>query len=122
MAGSVLWHLERLAPGTRIVLAAHNAHIQTTLISLDGHFTGLPMGQQLRRALGDDYFTLVDTALNLPNPEASRPPSPTPASDSASPISARHARRLPTAPMPRPSPRTSVPDPRTLPPYPFQIH
>ncbi|MFD4769676.1 hypothetical protein [Streptomyces niveus] len=26
------------------------------------------MGQQLRRALGDDYFTLVDTALEPPEP------------------------------------------------------
>ncbi|MGW6508320.1 erythromycin esterase family protein [Streptomyces niveus] len=92
MARSVLWHLERLDPGTRIVLAAHNAHIQTTPISFDGHLTGLPMGQQLRRALGDDYFalgltsiaghtadmhrdetapfgfTLVDTALEPPEP------------------------------------------------------
>ncbi|MFE4495498.1 erythromycin esterase family protein [Streptomyces niveus] len=92
MARSVLWHLERLAPGTRVVLAAHNAHIQTAPISFDGHLTGLPMGQQLRRALGDDYFalgltsiaghtadmrrdetapfgfTLVDTALGPPEP------------------------------------------------------
>ncbi|WP_369360635.1 erythromycin esterase family protein [Streptomyces sp. cg2] len=58
MAGSVRWHLERLEPGTRVVLAAHNAHIQKSPISFDGHLTGLPMGQHLHRALGDHYFAL----------------------------------------------------------------
>ncbi|MBE1490963.1 erythromycin esterase family protein [Plantactinospora soyae] len=58
MAGSVLWHLERLEPGTRVVLAAHNAHIQKLPISFNGHLTGLPMGQHLHRVLGDEYFAL----------------------------------------------------------------
>ncbi|MFE6687494.1 erythromycin esterase family protein [Streptomyces sp. NPDC057743] len=58
MAGSVLWHLERLDPGARIVLMAHNAHIQTSPISFDGHLTGLPMGQFLRNALGDSYVAV----------------------------------------------------------------
>ncbi|MEK2472147.1 erythromycin esterase family protein [Streptomyces noursei] len=58
MAESVLWHLERFAPGTRVVLAAHNAHIQKTPVSFDGHLTGLPMGQHLHRALGDGYVAL----------------------------------------------------------------
>ncbi|MFI7099445.1 erythromycin esterase family protein [Streptomyces sp. NPDC050161] len=58
MADSVLWHLERYGPGTRVVLAAHNAHIQKTPISFNGHLTGLPMGQHLHRALGDDYFAI----------------------------------------------------------------
>ncbi|MFB6566515.1 erythromycin esterase family protein [Streptomyces noursei] len=58
MAHSVLWHLERLEPGTRVVLAAHNAHIQRTPVSFDGHLTGLPMGQHLHRALGAAYLPL----------------------------------------------------------------
>ncbi|WP_153815660.1 erythromycin esterase family protein [Streptomyces sp. SUK 48] len=58
MARSLLWHLERLGPGTRVVLAAHNAHIQKTPVSFGGHLTGLPMGQHLHRALGDDYAAL----------------------------------------------------------------
>ncbi|GAA3197721.1 erythromycin esterase family protein [Nonomuraea roseoviolacea] len=62
MAGSVLWHLERLETGTRVVLAAHNAHIQKVPISFDGHLTGLPMGQHLHRVLGDDYFALALTS------------------------------------------------------------
>ncbi|MGW5674216.1 erythromycin esterase family protein [Streptomyces sp. NPDC003860] len=58
MAESVLWHLDRFEPGTRVVLAAHNAHIQKTPVSFDGHLTGLPMGQHLHRALGADYVAL----------------------------------------------------------------
>ncbi|WP_063013837.1 erythromycin esterase family protein [Nocardia kruczakiae] len=58
MAESVLWHLRRCAPGTRIVLAAHNAHIQKEPVSFGGHLTGFPMGHYLHRALGDDYFAL----------------------------------------------------------------
>jgi erythromycin esterase len=63
MAGSVLWHLEHLAPGTRIVLAAHNAHIQKTPVSFNGHLTGLPMGQHLHNWLGDDYVALALTSI-----------------------------------------------------------
>ncbi|MEV4381110.1 erythromycin esterase family protein [Streptosporangium sp. NPDC049644] len=62
MAGSVLWHLERSGPEARIVLAAHNAHIQKTPISFDGHLTGLPMGQHLHNSLGDDYVALALTS------------------------------------------------------------
>ncbi|WP_406530515.1 erythromycin esterase family protein [Streptomyces sp. I8-5] len=58
MAESVLWHLKRNEPGTRIVLVAHNAHIQKSPISFNGHLTGFPMGQHLQNALGNDYFAL----------------------------------------------------------------
>ncbi|MEV0618232.1 erythromycin esterase family protein [Nonomuraea sp. NPDC050404] len=58
MAGSVLWHLRHSAPGTRIVLAAHNAHIQKTPIAYGGRLTTLPMGQHLHDLLGADYFAL----------------------------------------------------------------
>jgi erythromycin esterase len=63
MAESVQWHLQRSGPGTRIVLAAHNAHIQKTPVSFDGHLTGLPMGQHLHNVLGDDYFALGLTSI-----------------------------------------------------------
>ncbi|MGI5203947.1 erythromycin esterase family protein [Spirillospora sp. CA-108201] len=63
MAGSVQWHLEHCEPGTRIVLAAHNAHIQKTPVSFNGHLTGLPMGQHLHDALGDDYVALALTSV-----------------------------------------------------------
>ncbi|MEU9193127.1 erythromycin esterase family protein [Streptomyces hundungensis] len=63
MAESLLWHLNRLEPTARVVLIAHNAHIQKTPISFDGHLTGLPMGQHLDRALGDTYFALGLTSV-----------------------------------------------------------
>lgn len=62
MAGSVLWHLERLEPDTRVVLVAHNAHILKRPVSFDGRLTGLPMGLYLDRALGDAYYALALTS------------------------------------------------------------
>ncbi len=58
MAESLLWHLDRLEPDARVVLMAHNAHIQRTPVSFDGHLAGLPMGQHLHDALGDAYLAL----------------------------------------------------------------
>ncbi|MYW21152.1 erythromycin esterase family protein [Streptomyces sp. SID2955] len=63
MAESLLWHLDRLEPTARVVLMAHNAHIQKTPISFDGRLTGLPMGQHLHDALGDSYFALGLTSV-----------------------------------------------------------
>ncbi|MGW6207640.1 erythromycin esterase family protein [Streptomyces sp. NPDC055089] len=72
MARSVLWHLERHGPDTRIVLVAHNAHLQTAPIAFDGRLTGLPMGQQLRSSLGDGYFALGLTSIAGHTPEMRR--------------------------------------------------
>ncbi|MFD7623050.1 erythromycin esterase family protein [Streptomyces sp. NPDC059802] len=72
MAESVRWHLERFEPGTRIVLAAHNAHIQKTPVSFDGHLTGLPMGQHLHRVLGDEYVALGLTSVTGHTADMSR--------------------------------------------------
>jgi erythromycin esterase len=58
MAGSVRVAPGALRTGTRIVLAAHNAHIQKTPIAFNGRLTALPMGQHLHSALGDEYFAL----------------------------------------------------------------
>ncbi|MFD4947091.1 erythromycin esterase family protein [Streptomyces sp. NPDC058409] len=63
MAESLLWHLNRLEPTARVVLMAHNAHIQRTPIAFDGLLTGLPMGQHLHHALGDSYFALGLTSV-----------------------------------------------------------
>ncbi|MFD8528905.1 erythromycin esterase family protein [Streptosporangium canum] len=63
MAESIQWHLQRSHPGTRIVLAAHNAHIQKTPVSFNGQLTGLPMGQHLHDSLGDDYVALALTSI-----------------------------------------------------------
>ncbi|WP_304454680.1 erythromycin esterase family protein [Nocardiopsis sp. YSL2] len=58
MAESLLWHLERGEPEARVVLVAHNAHIQKAPVSFEGRLTAFPMGQHLHRALGDEYFAL----------------------------------------------------------------
>jgi erythromycin esterase len=62
MAESVRWHLERSEPGTRIVLAAHNNHIQKTPAIFGGRLTSLPLGQHLHRRLGTDYVALAVTS------------------------------------------------------------
>jgi len=118
MAETVCWHLEHGPPDTRIVLAAHNNHLQKVPVAYDGVLTSLPMGQQLDRVLGTDYvalavtstadhvpemvlddtapagFTVVDTPLGPPEPAASRPRRPTPGSASRWPTCATP----PTAP------------------------
>jgi erythromycin esterase len=68
MAGSLLWHLGRAGPDTRIAVVAHNNHIQKTPVSFGGQLTALPMGHYLARALGDDYraVALTHTADHVP--------------------------------------------------------
>ncbi|WP_405821807.1 erythromycin esterase family protein [Streptomyces sp. NBC_00838] len=68
LAESVRWHLDRSAPGTRIVLAAHNNHIQKTTVDFGGPFTSLTMGGHLHHALGGEYraIALTHTADHVP--------------------------------------------------------
>ncbi|MFF2185394.1 erythromycin esterase family protein [Streptomyces sp. NPDC058155] len=68
LAESVRWHLDRSAPGTRIVLAAHNNHIQKTAVDFGGPFTPLTMGGHLHHTLGRDYraIALTHTADHVP--------------------------------------------------------
>lgn len=63
MAESVRWHLEHAPPGAKMVLAAHNAHIQKTPVAFDGQLTGFPMGHHLAGQFGDDYFALALTSM-----------------------------------------------------------
>ncbi|SHF16264.1 erythromycin esterase family protein [Streptoalloteichus hindustanus] len=63
MAESVRWHLDHSEPGTRIVLLAHNAHIQKTPAYYGGPvLTALPTGQHLQQMLGDDYVSIGVTS------------------------------------------------------------
>ncbi|MDQ7904419.1 erythromycin esterase family protein [Phytohabitans sp. ZYX-F-186] len=62
MADSVRWHLEHGDPETRIVLAAHNNHIQRAPVSYGGVLTTLPMGLHLDRALGGAYLPIAVTS------------------------------------------------------------
>jgi len=77
MAESVRWHLERAAPGSRMVLASHNNHIHKREMALGGGLTALTMGQNLQRMLGEDYraVALVHTADHVPEmyPDQSAP-------------------------------------------------
>lgn len=68
MASSLRWHLKRLEPGTRVVLAAHNAHIQKTPAYYDGELAALPMGHYLAEVIGGDYraIALTHTADSVP--------------------------------------------------------
>ncbi|WP_054814949.1 erythromycin esterase family protein [Nocardia arizonensis] len=92
LAESVLWHLARRGPEERVILVAHNNHIQKAPVRFDNGPTVLPMGLHLQRALGSDYraialthsddhvaemypspghaagFTVRDTALDPPRP------------------------------------------------------
>jgi erythromycin esterase len=62
MAESVRWHLQHSEPDTRIVLAAHNNHIQKTPVVFDDELTTLPMGQHLEGLLGATYVALAVTS------------------------------------------------------------
>jgi erythromycin esterase len=77
MAETVRWHLEQSAPGTRVVLAAHNNHIQKTANEFAGAITALPMGQHLAGMLGEDYVAIAatHTAGHVPemHPDATVP-------------------------------------------------
>ncbi|MDN5919014.1 MAG: erythromycin esterase family protein [Pseudonocardia sp.] len=90
MAGTVFTLLDHADPGDRIVLVAHNTHIQKTPLRYapEAGPTMVPMGQHLARALGEDYVAigLTHTADSVPQvrsdgsvaePIALGPPLPT---------------------------------------------
>ena len=58
MAAAVLWWLDRLDAQDRIVLMAHNAHVQRTPVVYGGELQVLPMGLHLDRMLGEDYVAI----------------------------------------------------------------
>ncbi|GGU72704.1 erythromycin esterase [Streptomyces albospinus] len=58
-----LWQLlDRSRPGTRIVVAAHNAHIQRTANPKGGPLARTPMGHPLAQQLGTDYVSVALTS------------------------------------------------------------
>ncbi|HWO59615.1 MAG TPA: erythromycin esterase family protein, partial [Umezawaea sp.] len=60
LADSVRWHVDR---GARVVVAAHNAHVQRVPVSHNGFPSALPMGQHLATALGGDYYAIGFTSV-----------------------------------------------------------
>lgn len=75
MAETLAWHLREARPGARIVIAAHNNHIQKTANVFGGHVTALPMGQHLAGMLGTDYVSVALTHTDRTVPEMIPDPS-----------------------------------------------
>ncbi|MET7332912.1 erythromycin esterase family protein [Nonomuraea sp. NPDC005650] len=69
MALAVRWHLARAGSGARVVLVAHNNHLQKTPVTFDGHLAGLPMGHYLGRDLGPRYRAVALTHTDGRVPE-----------------------------------------------------
>ncbi|WP_162132466.1 erythromycin esterase family protein [Streptomyces sp. TR1341] len=75
LADTLLELLDRSRPGTRVVLVAHNAHIQRSANHIQGALAGTTMGNLLSRALGKDYVPLAltgnggETVQNVPDPD-----------------------------------------------------
>jgi erythromycin esterase len=63
MAESVLRLLQDGPPELRVVVAAHNIHLQKTPIVSDGAFGHFPQGYHLAQALGADYLAVAATSL-----------------------------------------------------------
>ncbi|MFI7638143.1 erythromycin esterase family protein [Nonomuraea sp. NPDC049400] len=78
MAASVQWHLARAGTGARVVLVAHNNHIQKTPVTFDGHLAALPMGHYLARDLGRQYRVVAMTHTADQVPEMSVSPEGSP--------------------------------------------
>ncbi|MFF7356900.1 MULTISPECIES: erythromycin esterase family protein [Streptomyces] len=74
LADSLLELLDRSAPGTRIVVTAHNAHIQRTTSPKGSPLPRIPMGHALAQELGTDYVSVAltsgggRTVRNVPDP------------------------------------------------------
>ncbi|MFB6808287.1 erythromycin esterase family protein [Streptomyces sp. NPDC056387] len=74
LADSLLELLDRSARDTRIVLAAHNAHIQRTANPDGVSLPRVPMGHALAQRLGTDYVSVAMTSAggrtvkNVPDP------------------------------------------------------
>ncbi|WP_198036803.1 erythromycin esterase family protein [Nocardia sp. BMG51109] len=68
MAESVGWHLAHAGPDARVIVVAHNNHIQKTPVAFGGTLTALPMGQHLQHMFGSDYvaLALTHTADHVP--------------------------------------------------------
>lgn len=65
--------LEREPAETRVVVVAHNNHIQKKPVSFDGEVTAIPMGCYLARELGELYRAVGLTHLGQRVPEMSFP-------------------------------------------------
>ena len=62
MAESIDWFLKN-SLGKKIILVAHNAHIQKTPVDFDGFISCYPMGQRLSMTFGEKYKAFAITNL-----------------------------------------------------------
>lgn len=71
MADSIMWHLKHSESDTRIVVFAHNNHIQKTPVQYGDYITAYPMGFYLDEYLGTDYVSigLTTTDTHIPDME-----------------------------------------------------
>jgi len=72
-ATTLLKLCSRLPPESRIVLVAHNNHIQKTPVSFSGELTAYPAGHFLSKALGVGYKSLAVTHTDKSVPEMNFP-------------------------------------------------
>ncbi|WP_433345332.1 erythromycin esterase family protein [Microtetraspora malaysiensis] len=86
MATCVHWHLARAGVGARVVLVAHNNHIQKTPVTFGGHLAGLPMGHYLARELGPHYRAVAVTHTAGEVPEMSVPAEGSPVGFAVEPV------------------------------------
>ncbi len=54
MADTLMRHLKAF-PDSRVVLVAHNAHLQKVPVAFEGFVSAYPMGERLAKMLGSDY-------------------------------------------------------------------
>jgi len=74
MADSLLALLER-EPGERVVILAHNGHVQKQPVVWDDYLSAHPLGMYLDRALGDDYRVIGTTTTGGVSSEMALAPS-----------------------------------------------
>lgn len=75
MAETLAWHLQEAGSQAKVVIAAHNNHIQKTANVFNGQVTSLPMGQHLATMLGTDYVSVAVTHTDETVPEMVPDPS-----------------------------------------------
>lgn len=74
MAETVFWLLDRFGPDARVVVGAHNSHIQRTPVRTPA-FSLSAMGHHLANRLGDEYLAIAVTSTagrtvtRRPNPD-----------------------------------------------------
>ena len=63
MMETLSWYL-RTSPETKVIVVAHNAHIQKVPVVFDGFVSAYTMGQRLAQSLGKEYLALGITSSN----------------------------------------------------------